>query len=90
VLDGLTIVLSGIFLKLAREKLKDFIENHGGRCTGSVSGKTTHLVVGHKLEDGRDVIEGSKYKTAKAKGIKILFEHEFEQLIRDLSKNQNF
>jgi|LakMenE18May11ns_1017448.scaffolds.fasta_scaffold6140473_1 replication factor C subunit 1 len=63
-LAGLTIVLSGIMQKLAREKLEIWITEHGGKCTGSVSGKTNILVVGEKLEDGREVTGGNKYKTA--------------------------
>lgn len=54
-LQGLTIVLTGIFEMIGREKLENFINNHGGRCTGSISGKTTHLIIGVKLEDGREV-----------------------------------
>lgn len=54
-LEGLTIVLTGVFQELGREKLENFINTHGGRCTGSVSGKTNYLITGHKLEDGREV-----------------------------------
>ena len=54
-LDGLTIVVSGIFESISREKLEEFINSHGGRNTGSVSGKTSYLVVGYKLEDNREI-----------------------------------
>jgi BRCT domain type II-containing protein len=54
-LDGLTIVVSGIFESISRDKLEEFINSHGGRNTGSVSGKTSYLVVGYKLEDNRDI-----------------------------------
>jgi len=70
-LSGLTLVLSGIMQKLAREKLEIWITSHGGKCTGSVSGKTNILVIGDKLEDGRDVTSGNKYKTAQQKGTTI-------------------
>ncbi len=73
-LEGFTIVLTGVMELLAREKLEVFINTHGGRCTGSVSGKTTHLVVGAKLEDGRDVTQGNKYRQAVEKKVKILNE----------------
>lgn len=49
---------------MARDKLEVFINSHGGKCTGSISGKTTHLVHGVKLEDGRDVTQGGKYRKA--------------------------
>lgn len=89
-LDGCTIVLTGVFEIIGREKLEMFINSHGGRCTGSVSGKTTHLVIGVKLEDGREVTQGNKYRTAKAKGTKIVTEEQFEQMVRQMSGNEKF
>lgn len=89
-LEGLTIVLTGVFETIGREKLEYFINNHGGRCTGSVSGKTSHLIHGVKLEDGRPVDQGNKYRTAVAKHVKILDEAGFEQMIRDMSGNAEF
>ncbi len=35
------------------------------KVTSGVSGKTSYLVVGGVLEDGRPIEDGSKYKTAK-------------------------
>ena len=80
-LEGLTIVVSGVFDSITREKLVELIAEYGGRCTGSVSGKTDYLIVGHKLEDGREVTQGSKYRGAKDKGKPILTEREFEELM---------
>jgi NAD-dependent DNA ligase len=71
-------VLTGVFEELGREKLEQFINSHGGRCTGSVSGKTNYLITGTKLEDGREVTQGNKYKNAVAKGTEILNERQFE------------
>ena len=59
------------------------IAEYGGRCTGSISGKTDYLITGYKLEDGREVTQGGKYKNAKQKGKKILDESGFEQLMKD-------
>ena len=53
------------------------ITEYGGRCTGSVSGKTDYLIAGYKLEDGREVTQGGKYKNATAKGKPILDEQAF-------------
>jgi len=50
----------------------------GARTTSAVSGKTSILIVGSKLEDGREVTQGSKYAKAKSLGTKILTEDEFE------------
>ena len=54
VFDGQTFVLTGVFpevgggsgLSMGKDKIKSMIQNFGGRVTGSVSGKTTFLVVG--------------------------------------------
>ena len=62
----------------------------GGRKTGSVSGKTNYLIVGYKLEDGREVTQGGKYRNATKNGTTILDEEGFEKLIRDKSGVQEF
>lgn len=54
-LAGLTIVVSGTFLGISRDDIEALINKFGGRRTGSISGKTDYLIVGHKLEDGREV-----------------------------------
>jgi len=54
-LEGLTIVCSGVFENISREKIEEFINVHGGKCTGSVSGRTSYLITGYKLEDGREI-----------------------------------
>ena len=55
-----------------------------------VSGKTNYLIVGHKMEDNREVTEGGKYRKAKEKGVKILTEQDFEQLVAKLTGLKNF
>lgn len=52
-LAGLTIVPSGEFESVSRKKLEEIITSLGGRITTAVSSKTSYLVVGYKLEDGR-------------------------------------
>ena len=63
-LDGLTIVLSGEFQLITRTKLEELIRSMGAKVTSAVSGKTNYLVVGYKLEDGREVTQGSKSSNA--------------------------
>ncbi len=63
-LEGLTFVLSGVLDSLKREEVEDIIKSYGGKCTGSVSGKTSFLLLGTILDDGRLPEEGSKYKHA--------------------------
>ena len=54
-LEGLRFVISGEFETISRDKLEDCIKSKRGVVTGSVSGKTDYLIIGYKLEDGRDV-----------------------------------
>jgi len=57
-LDGLTFVITGTLPTMSREEATRFVERHGGRVTGSVSGKTSYLLVG-------DSPGGSKYRKAQ-------------------------
>ena len=45
-LTGKTFVITGVLDSLYRPEAETLIKRHGGKCTGSVSGKTTFLVVG--------------------------------------------
>ena len=76
-LESTTIVLTGEFESISRDRLQGMIVDMGGRVTSAVSGKTNILVHGYKLEDGREVHEGSKYVKAKQMGTKIMSEKEF-------------
>lgn len=49
----------------------------------AVSGKTTYLVAGFEMEDGRPIQEGSKYKKAVEKGVQIINEDQLLKMIRD-------
>ena len=54
----------GVLPTLDRDQIKAIATKHGGRCTGAVSSKTTHLIAGEVLDDGRPVAESGKYKKA--------------------------
>jgi replication factor C subunit 1 len=71
-LSGLTFVFSGILDTLGRDESIDYVKILGGRVTTAVSRKTSYLVVGSTLEDGRPVTEGSKYQKASELGIRIV------------------
>lgn len=58
-----------------RDELKEVIENHGGKVTGSVTSKTNYLINNDNLSSS------SKNKKAKELGIKIITENEFIQLL---------
>ena len=45
-LKGQTFVITGTLDSLYRNEAEDYIKRHSGRVTGSVSGKTSFLLVG--------------------------------------------
>ncbi len=75
-LDGKTIVISGNFERYSRKEIKELIEKHGGKNTGSVSGKTDLIVAGEGMGP-------SKRKKAEDLGVKIIDEDEFAKMIGD-------
>jgi len=72
-LDGMTIVISGNF-SIPREDMKELIVLHGGKNSGSISGKTSFLLAGEKSGP-------EKLKKAESLGIKVLDEKTFRKLI---------
>lgn len=70
---GMTFVLTGALQKFTREEASEKIELLGGKVSGSVSKKTTYVVVGENA--------GSKERKAIELGIPILSEEEFEQML---------
>lgn len=74
-LHGKTFVLTGTLSSLTREAASAAIERLGGRVAGSVTRKTSYLVV------GRD--PGSKLEKARRLGVAILEEPTFLKLIME-------
>ncbi|MDR3547997.1 MAG: AAA family ATPase [Candidatus Pacebacteria bacterium] len=58
--------------------------------TGSVSTRTTYLVIGNILEDGRKVETGNKYKKASELGTTIMNESALEEFFKKVTKNPDF
>lgn len=81
-LAGKVFVSTGVLPTLDRDQIKAIATKHGGRCTGAVSGKTTHLIAGEVLDVGRPVAESGKYKKAVTLGTAIISEAEFRAMIR--------
>ena len=75
-LDGMTLVVSGVFEHFSRDEIKADIEHHGGKVSGSISGKTTYLVAGDKMGP-------EKRKKAEKLGVQILTETEYMELVND-------
>lgn len=73
-LDGMTIVVSGVFEHFSREEIKTSVEQHGGKVGSSVSSKTTFLLAGDKMGP-------EKRKKAEKLGVRILTEAEYIQMI---------
>ncbi len=71
-LIGTTWVITGT-LSEDRETIADTIRANGGKVSGSVSGKTTHLLAGADA--------GSKLDKATKLGVKIVTEDEFRALL---------
>ena len=71
-LAGYTFVITGTLPSWSRDEAKIFIEQHGGKVTGSVSGKTNYLVAGERA--------GSKLDQAQALGVPILDEAGLKKL----------
>ena len=67
--SGKTFVLTGTLTSITRDEATAIIENLGGKVSGSVSSKTTAVIVGDA--------PGSKYNKAISLGIPIWNEDEF-------------
>ena len=74
-LAGRTIVLTGALSAMTREEATEKIELLGGKAAGSVSKKTSFVVVGENA--------GSKERKARELGIPILTEAEFIKMIEE-------
>ena len=69
-LKGMNIVISGVFSNFSRNELKKIIEDHGGKNIGSISKKTTFVLMG-------DNMGPSKREKAEHLGIPLINENDF-------------
>lgn len=74
-LQGKSIVISGVFQHHSRDEYKMMIEQNGGKNVGSISGKTSFILAG-------DNMGPSKLQKAEKLGIRIVSEDEFLEMIR--------
>jgi DNA ligase (NAD+) len=72
-LAGLTFVLTGTLPTMTREQAGEIIKAHGGKLSGSVSKKTSYVLVGDS--------PGSKAEKAAQLGVPILSEEDFNRLL---------
>ena len=76
ILQGKSIVVSGVFSQHSRDEYKAMIEAHGGKNVGSVSKKTSFILAGENMGP-------EKRKKAESLGIEILTEEQFLELIKN-------
>lgn len=74
-LEGLSIVISGVFETMSRDELKKLIEDNGGKVSSSISSKTSFIVAG-------DNMGPSKRTKAEDLNIAMINEYEFLQKIK--------
>jgi len=72
-LEGKTIVISGNF-SVSRDDIKALIVAHGGKSSGSVSGRTSYLLAGEKPGP-------EKIRKAESLGVEIIDEVKFREMI---------
>lgn len=72
--EGMVFVLTGALTRFTREEASEKIELFGGKVSGSVSKKTTYVIVGENA--------GSKEKKARELDIQILSEEDFVNMIQ--------
>lgn len=71
---GQTFVLTGSLTNMTRDEAKNTLQMLGAKVSGSVSNKTSYVVVGDE--------PGSKLTKAQELGVKILDEKEFLELLK--------
>ena len=74
ILAGKNFVFTGELKRYSRSEAEKLVKNLGGKASSSVSKQTSYVVAGES--------PGSKYGKAKALGVPILSEEEFDKLIK--------
>jgi DNA ligase (NAD+) len=74
ILQNKSFVITGTFNTYSRERLKELIEENGGRNSSAVSSKTDYLLAGNEVGP-------KKLETAKQLNVQIINENEFLGMI---------
>ncbi len=72
-LSGKTFVFTGELDNYKRSEAKQAVENKGGRATSNVSGETDFVVAGKR--------PGSKLEEAEERGVTIIDEDQFREMV---------
>ena len=70
ILQGKSIVISGVFSRHSRDEYKEMVESNGGKNVGSVSKSTSFILAGENMGP-------SKLEKANKLGVRIVSEDEF-------------
>ena len=69
-LKGSSFVISGVFERVSRKRLKQLIEDNGGKISSSISSKTSYLIAGSNMGP-------SKLSKANKLNIQMISEDDF-------------
>lgn len=72
-LAGLTFVITGTLPDMTRDEAKALIEQNGGKCSGSVSKKTSYVLAGEEA--------GSKLTKAQQLGVAVISQQQLIEMI---------
>lgn len=72
-LAGLTFVITGTLPDMTRDEAKTLIEQNGGKCSGSVSRKTSYVLAGEEA--------GSKLTKAQQLGVAVISQQQLIEMI---------
>jgi len=74
ILEGKTLVISGVFERFSRDEIGEMILAHKGKQGSAITGKTDYLIAGENMGP-------AKLEKAKKLNVKILTEDDFLELI---------
>lgn len=72
-LAGLTFVITGTLPDMTRDEAKALIEQNGGKCSGSVSKKTSYVLAGEEA--------GSKLTKAQQLGVAVISQQQLMEML---------
>ena len=72
-LAGMTFVITGTLPDMTRDEAKTLIEQNGGKCSGSVSRKTSYVLAGEEA--------GSKLTKAQQLGVTVINQQQLIEMI---------
>lgn len=72
-LAGLTFVITGTLPDMTKDEAKTLIEQNGGKCSGSVSKKTSYVLAGEEA--------GSKLTKAQQLGVTVISQQQLIEMI---------